>query len=206
MVPQPSVVYPYGPQQVRGMMPMNAQFVQLPQGNTITVVNQSNLVGGSYIVPMQPSIGLMTKHNLSTNFNTINNNVYNSINNMGSVSEVVQNENNGDQNTNNLNGDHGLHHQIQNPQNLLQNQHILQPNHPQIQLLHQQQQIQHMQQLQHLHHLQQLNQPSLQQSNGGESLDGGSVRSTQKVTRPKQELPEVFNTTKHVHKEDGKET
>jgi hypothetical protein len=231
-MPQPSVMYPYNQQQLRGLVPMNAQFVQLPQGNTITVVNQSNLMGGSYIVPMQPGIGMMTKHNLSTNFNTINNNVYNSINNMGSVSDPQHNEGAGETNSNNnLNGEHVQQQQPQgqNSQIPLQNQQHFIPNQQQYHIIHQQQlqqqqqqqiqqqlqlqqqahhqhQIQQIQQIQQMHQLQQSSQQNLLQRNGGEVLEAGNSRSTQKVTRPKQELPEVFNTSKQVHKEDGKET
>jgi len=88
MMPQPSMGYPYRPM-MANVVPMNPSFVPFPQGN-ITIMNQSNMVGGPYFVPLQPMN--MRGHmgqNLATSYNTINNNVYNNINNMNGGNEML---------------------------------------------------------------------------------------------------------------------
>jgi hypothetical protein len=93
--PQGNIQFPQGNIQVpQGNIQHPHGNIQLPQGN-IQMIDQSNLISNSfgsnaYFVPLQPNMmearGL--GQNLSTNFNTINNNVYNSINNMGNTAPV----------------------------------------------------------------------------------------------------------------------
>jgi hypothetical protein len=77
MMAQPSMGYSYRPM-MANVVPLNASFVPFPQGN-ITIMNQSNMVGGPYFVPLQPmNLRGPMGQNLSTNYNTVNNNVFNS--------------------------------------------------------------------------------------------------------------------------------
>jgi hypothetical protein len=87
-VPQPTMSYSYRPP---NMVPLNASFIQLPQGN-IPMGEQSAMIPNSYVghpcfMPLQPNIMDVRNvgQNLATNYNTINNNVYNSINNLGTM-------------------------------------------------------------------------------------------------------------------------
>jgi hypothetical protein len=91
MMAQPSMVYPYRPP-VTNVVPINASFVPISQGN-IAIVNQANVVGNSYIVPIQPmNIRGVMGQGLPTNYNTINNNVFTNINNVGSMAPDMMTE------------------------------------------------------------------------------------------------------------------
>lgn len=99
---------------MNNMAPINnTQYLQYPSGNAIAFVSQPNLVSGSYIVPIQQNIGVVTKPSLSTNFNTINNNIYNGINNIESINEPISVQTHYMNNHQNVQNNQGNFHHIQ---------------------------------------------------------------------------------------------
>jgi hypothetical protein len=77
---QNPVVYSYRP--VQNIVPINNNFIQI-QPNQMQVINQP-YIEQPYMIPTNFTDfrGVVTQ-NMSTNFNTINNNVYNNINKVG---------------------------------------------------------------------------------------------------------------------------
>jgi hypothetical protein len=96
---QPSpIMYSYRP--VQNIVPIGNNFLQFQNNNSVQVINQPNhvqvinqpYIEQPYMIPTNvvDFRGIMTQ-SLSTNFNTINNNVYNSINKIGSEDSVSSN-------------------------------------------------------------------------------------------------------------------
>lgn len=90
VIPQPQLLNNMRPPE---MLSMNTpQFIQLQPGN-IPMLNQPFMLqnpmmnNNQYLVPLQQNNGEMRNpiQNLAANYNTINNNVYNNINNMASL-------------------------------------------------------------------------------------------------------------------------
>ena len=92
LIPQPQFMNSMRPPD---MLPMNApQFIQLSQGN-LQMMNQQSMMqnqmmNNQFFVPFQPNNADArgSMQNLSANYNTINNNVYNNINSMGSLQNL----------------------------------------------------------------------------------------------------------------------
>jgi len=84
MVQSTPMVYQY--RTMPNTVQMNNTFVPIQQGNFIMA--QSNFPGVSYVMPIQPNYveyrGVVP-HNMSTSYNTLNNNVFNNINSKGNI-------------------------------------------------------------------------------------------------------------------------
>jgi hypothetical protein len=82
MMAQQPIMYPYRPNMMN-MMPLNAPFMQIPQG--------------AYIVPIQQNFagmrGMPGSQNLNSNYNTINNNIYNNLGNLPTFGSGLMNYN-----------------------------------------------------------------------------------------------------------------